>query len=144
MEKQTWFPTACLISALPKSCRDRLHLLLGEPAELSKALWRAPLPWLGWYQSHRKWLKCYSQVGLQQPREDVPLPTVPIKARLTRREQPVPSCTRHQKRKGWNSVQLNCKCRGNPAEFVRTRDMMFILTLNFSPHPKWVCSHIMN
>lgn len=144
MEKQTQFSEACLISPLHKSNKDRVHLLLWEPAELSKALWRAPLPWLGWCQSQRKGFKCSRLVGLQQPREDVPLPAVPIKARFTRREQPVPSCTRHQKRKGWNSVQVNCKCRGDPAEFVGSRDLVFILTLNFSPHPRTVCSHIMN
>lgn len=94
--------------------------------------------------SHRKGLGRCSQVGLQQPREGVPLPAVPIKARLPRREQPVPSCTRHQKRKGWNSVQLNCECRGDPAEFVGTRGLMFILTPNFSPHPKTGCSPVMN
>lgn len=66
MKKQTQFPKACLISALPRSSKDRLHLLLWEPAELSEALWRTSLPWLGCYQSQRKRFKCYSQVGLQQ------------------------------------------------------------------------------
>lgn len=87
--------------------------------------------------SHRKKLvKCcrghYIQVGLQQQRENVPLPAVPNKSGLAGSEQPVSSCSSHQKR-GWSSVKLNCKHRGDPADFVGllmgcTRDMLFVLT----------------
>ena len=91
----------------------------------------------------------YNRVGLQQQRETVPLPAVPIKAGLAWSEEPVPSCTKHQKRRGWSSVKLNCKHRGDLAEFVgllmgSTRDLFFMLTLSFSPLPKRVCFYIMN
>lgn len=93
-------------------------------------------PDLGGMSHRKKIVKCcrghYNQVGLQQQRENIPLPAVPIKSGLARSEQPVSSCSSHQKR-GWSSVKLNCKHRGDPAEFVGllmgcTRDMLFVLT----------------